>query len=136
MNERVILQKWLSVFGEGVDKTMLEEHVTSCGNLLWHLFTWGEVPCLEGEEASRAFDALSYTEAIRFYDGYAGHIENVAAVPKLSARQVEQDKAGDVYITAADFSWTYVRTHEHRIGLGPYLCIKRNKTTISPEVSV
>ena len=124
MNERVILQKWLSVFGEGVDETMLETHVTSCGNLLWHLFTWGEVPCLEGEKARRAFDALSYAEAIRFYDGYAGHIEEIAKVEKLSAEDVEQDSASDVYITAKDFSWTYVRTHE--LGLGPYLCLKNS----------
>jgi len=128
MNEREILQKWLSVFGEGVNKTMLGTHVTSYGNLLWHLFTWGEVPCLEGEKARRAFDALSYAEAIRFHDGYAGHIEGITTVEKLSAEDVEQDSASDVYITAKDFSWTYVRTHE--FGLGPYFCLKKSALNI------
>ena len=128
MNEREILQTWLSVFGEGVNKTMLGTHVTSCGNHLWHLFTWGGVPCLEGEKARRAFDALSYAEAIRFYDGYAGHIEGITTVEKLSAEDVEQDSASDVYITAKDFSWTYVRTHE--FGLGPYFCLKKSALNI------
>ncbi len=124
VNEREILQKWLDLFGRDVDMHLLETHVTSCGNHLWHLFTWGEVPCLEGEKARRAFDALSYAEAIRFYDGYSGHIEEISTVEKLSAEDVEQDSASDVYITAKDFSWTYVRTHE--FGLGPYLCMKKS----------
>ena len=56
----------MSTFGKGVDKNIMEEHVTSYGNLLWHLFTWGEVPCLKGEDARKAFDELQYEEAIRY----------------------------------------------------------------------
>ena len=123
MDEQKLMEKWLSVFGKGVDKTLIAEHVTSHGNLLWHLFTWGSVPCLSGDEARAAFDALEYTEAIRFYDGYAGHIEKVSTVEKLSAKRVDKDKGFDVYIVAKDFSWTYVRTHE--CWLGPYFCRKK-----------
>jgi len=122
MNDRELLGKWLAVFGKGVDQTLMEEHVLSYGNLLWHLFTWGNVPCLKGDAARAAFDALEYTQAVRFYDGYAGHIEGGRVVEKLSAESVEKDKNSDVYIVAEDFTWTYVRTHED--GLGPYLCIK------------
>ena len=123
MSETELMNKWLSVFGAGVDKQIIEEHVTSYGNLLWHLFTWGEVNCLKGEEAKKVFDELQYDEAIRFYDGYAGHIEKAAVIGKLSAKQVEKDRECDVYIVAEDFSWTYVRTHEDG-WCGPYLCIK------------
>ena len=98
------------------------EDVASYGNLLWHLFTWGEVPCLRGEDAKRAFDKLEYEEAIRFYDGYAGHIEKVSLIDKITAKKVDKDRESDVYIVAEDFSWTYVRTHEE--GLGPYFCRK------------
>lgn len=116
-----LVKKWLSVFGKGVDKRLIEEHVTSYGNLLWHLFTWGEVPCLQGEEAKRAFDDLEYEEAIRFYDGYSSHIEKVSVIGKVSAKAVDKDKESDVYIVAENFSWTYVRTHE--VGwCGPYFC--------------
>jgi len=124
MDENALIKKWLSVFGKGVDKKLIEAHVTSYGNHLWHLFTWGNVPCLKGDEARAAFDALEYTEAIRFYDGYAGHIEKISDVGKLSAKQLDKDRGSDVYIVAKDFSWTYVRTHE--IGwCGPYLCMKK-----------
>ena len=120
MSETELMNKWLSVFGKGVEKEILEEHVTSYGNLLWHLFTWGEVTCLQGDEARKAFDELQYDTAIRFYDGYAGHIEKVSVIDKISAKKVDKDKKSDVYIVAKDFSWTYVRTHE--TGLGPYFC--------------
>ncbi len=122
MSETELMNKWLSVFGAGVDKQMMEEHVTSYGNLLWHLFTWGNVSCLQGHEARKAFDELQYEEAIRFYDGYASHIGNVSVVKKISAKKVDKDRERDVYIVAEDFSWTYVRTHEE--GLGPYFCRK------------
>ena len=74
-----------------------------------------------GEDAKRAFDELEYEEAIRFYDGYANHIEKVCVINKVSAKSVDKDKASDVYIVAKDFSWTYVRTHEEGV-CGPYFC--------------
>ena len=122
MSETELMNKWLSVFGAGVDKQIMEEHVTSYGNLLWHLFTWGNVSCLQGNEARKAFDEVQYDEAIRFYDGYASHVEKVCVIYKISAKKVDKDRASDVYIVAEDFSWTYVRTHEE--GLGPYFCKK------------
>lgn len=121
MADDALIKKWLSVFGKAVDKEIMKEHVTSYGNHLWHLFTWGEVPCLKEDEARKAFDELPYDEAIRFYNGYAGHIENVSVIEKITAKAVEKDRESDVYIVAKDFSWTYVRTHEQGL-CGPYLC--------------
>jgi len=123
MRESEVIKKWLSCFGRDVDGKLIEEHVTSQGNHLWHLFTWGEVPCLKGDEARKAFDALHYAEAIRFYDGYSNHIEEVAVIEKLTSLCVDEDEHSDVYVVAKDFSWTYVRTHE--ADLGPYFCEKR-----------
>lgn len=125
MNNNQLIEKWLSVFGKGVEKKMIEDHVIAQCNHLWHLFTWGNVECLEGDEARKAFDEIEYTEAIRFYDGYSNHIEKVSDVGKLSAKQLDKDRGSDVYIVAKDFSWTYVRTHE-RDWCGPYFCIKGN----------
>ena len=123
MDSCELIERWLSVFGEGVDKKLIADRVTSNGNHLWHLFTWGEVPCLSGDEARKAFDALEYTNAIRFYNGYSNHIEKVSVVNKLSAKKVDRNKESDVYVVAEDFSWTYIRTHE--FDLGPYLCVKK-----------
>ena len=126
MNHYELAKKWLSVFGADVEPELVQERVTSYGNYLWHLFTWGNVPCLEGADARKAFDSLSFTEAIRFYDGYDNHIENITEVGKLSAEELDQDFGNDVYIVAKDFSWTYVRTHE-RDCCGPYFCLKAGK---------
>ena len=124
MNEQELVEKWLSVFGEGVDQASLEEHVTSYGNYLWHLFSWEYVSCLEKDEARNAFDAPQYIEAIRFCGGYNSVIENISVVEKVSAQQMDDEDCSDVYIVAKDFSWTYVRTHE-TVMCGPYLCMKK-----------
>ena len=122
MENHELVEKWLAAFGKDVDKELINDHVTSYGNHLWHLFTWGNVPCISGDEARKIFDELVYTEAIRFYDGYSNHIDKITVIEKISANRVDKDKGSDVYIVAKDFSWTYVRTHEDN--LGPYLCIK------------
>ena len=44
MSEDELIRKWISVFGKDVEEGLIEEHVTSYGNHLWHLFTWGEIP--------------------------------------------------------------------------------------------
>ena len=100
MSETELVNKWIAVFGADVDKEILEEHVTSYGNHLWHLFTWGEVACRQGEEAKKAFDELQYDTAIRFYDGYSNHIEKVSVIDKISAKKVDKDRESDVYIVA------------------------------------
>ena len=122
MTDNELIKKWLWVFGREVDKKIIAEHVTSDGNYLWHLFTWGNADCLEGEEARNAFDALQYTRAIKFYDGRSNRIKDVSTVGRVSAKEVDEDTGRDVYFVAEDFSWTYVRTHEELCG--PYLCFK------------
>ena len=119
-----LVEKWLAAFGSGVDKKIIDEHVTSEYNYLWHLFTWGNAACLEGDEARDAFNKLHYTDAIKFHDGYGSYIEDVSfVVGKVSAKEIDEDPGRDVYLVGTDFSWTYVRTHEP--DFGPYLCIKK-----------
>ena len=122
---RQLVQKWLDAFAASVPQDILRDHVLESCNLLWHTFTWGEAACLEGEEAKRAFDTLDYTEAVCFEDGYSRfgfpRIRNVRTVGKMTAADL--DKYTDIYITAPDFSWTYVHTHEDPF-CGPYFCRK------------
>ena len=60
MDNYELVEKWLAIFGKDVDKKVINDHVTSYGNHLWHLFTWGNVPCISGDEARSAFDTLDY----------------------------------------------------------------------------
>lgn len=122
MNEQELIEKWISAFGENVNPEIIQNHVTAEYNYLWHLFTWGNVPCFEADEARKAFDELEYTEAIRFYDGRSNQIDDVSVVGKISAKEMDEDDGSDVYMVAKDFSWTYVRTHEREM-CGPYLCV-------------
>ena len=124
MDNQTIIKEWLSAFGKDVDAKIIQRHVTAYGNLLWHLFTWGEVPCIEGDDARKAFDDLQYTEAIIFYDGYSNSIEGVSCVGKFSADEIDRNENSDVYVVAKDFSWTYVRTHETEM-CGPYFCVRK-----------
>lgn len=118
--ENKLIRKWLDVFGGGVDQKNIVEHVLSYGNLLWHLFSYKYVHCLEGKAARTSFDKLNYSEVIVFCDGYSGSICDITEVGKLTALEIDNIPYSDVYIVAKDFSWTYVRTHERNCG--PYFC--------------
>lgn len=121
MTNNELIEDWLSVIGENVDDNLIKDHVTSYGNHLWHIFTWGNVPCLEGDEARTAFNSLQYIEGIKFYGGYSKHIDDVSMIGKITAEEIDKDTGSDIYIVAKDFTWTYVRTHES--ACGPYFCI-------------
>lgn len=112
---RAIADRWVSVFGAGADPQMIEEHVLNAG-YYWHLFSWVEVPCLEGEEARRAFDAMDYDEAYIFFD-WSFHVETIG---KTTAAELDKG-CSDVYVVDKNFRWTYVHTHEDGL-LGPYFC--------------
>lgn len=51
-----IVNRWISTFASGVSDEILNEHVFKDCNFLWHIFTWGNVTCLEGDKARKAFD--------------------------------------------------------------------------------
>ena len=112
---QAVADRWLSVFGAGADPQMIEEHVLNTP-YYWHLFSWVEVPCLEGEEARRAFDAMDYDEAYIFFD-WAFHVETIG---KTTAAELDEG-CSDVYVVDKDFRWTYAHTHEDGL-YGPYFC--------------
>ncbi len=118
MENNQIVKKWLESFGKNVPDSIIKNHVTSCGNHLWHIFTWGEVSCIEGDTANSAFDKLHYHKAIKFYGGYSAEITNISTINKVTSAKIDKERHTDVYIVAKDFSWTYVHTHES--DCGPY----------------
>ena len=115
-----IAEKWLKAFAKDVPHELLRAHVYEYGNYLWHIFSWELVECLSGDEARAAFDAQEYDCALSFRSGYSGEddflLEDISETGKVFSHQLEDIQ--DVYITASDFSWTYVHTHEGMCG--PY----------------
>ncbi|MBQ3123520.1 MAG: DUF4275 family protein [Firmicutes bacterium] len=130
LNEKDIFKKYIKAFASGVSDEFMQEHVLAPGNYLWHLFSWEGVPCLKGDEARAAFDALEFDRAIMFEAGFthiemhggmvmtakATAMENLRFCDKVSAAELEE--CDDTYVIAEDFSWTYVHTHEEMCG--PY----------------
>lgn len=114
----VVTKNWLFAFSSSVTEEIMKDHITSLSNHLWHIFTWGNVPCLTGDEARRAFDKLSFSKAIMFYGGYSNRINSIQLCDKIPASSLED--SGDVYIVDVNYQWTYVHTHESVCG--PYFC--------------
>ncbi len=127
MTDQKIINNWLYTFARDVDKSFIEDHVTSAGNFLWHIFSFEKVECLRDDAARRAFDSMEYDRAIRFHSGYSGQISDVCETGKILAEALDKEhkrNAQDVYIVAPDFSWTYVKTHENG-WCGPYFCYRK-----------
>lgn len=127
-DEQNIAMKWLAVFGGEVPYEIMQKYVLGGGtmaNHMWHVFTWGGVPCLTGDAARRAFNELQYKSALGFFGGwscgYGYKIENMRIIGKASA-EVLDGKRGDCYIIGKNFEWTYVKTHES--DCGPYFCMR------------
>ncbi len=95
----------------------MQSRVTG-GRNLWHICTWGQVPCLEGDTARQAFDALPCTPVLQYRES-ARRVETVGK-PLATDLEMETGVSTDVYIVDADFTWTYVHTHEE--DCGPYFC--------------
>ncbi len=119
---RELVDRWLKTFAADLPEDILREHVLKSCNFLWHVFGWGKTDFLQGDAAREAFDNLDYTEAVYFESGYSvsdyPRVRFISTVPKSPASRY--DTLDDVYVTAPDFSWTYVHTHE--TDCGPYFC--------------
>ena len=85
-----------------------------CG-YLWHVFSYNILSCYEKALARKAFDGLGKQEAVLLenIDDVAYRIKDVS-----SLKAQDLDKLEDIILTAKDFSWVYVKTHEPVCG--PY----------------
>ncbi len=127
MNEIEIVENWLSSFARNIPNDVLDNHVLGDCNFLWHIFTWGKVACLAGDEARAAFDKQKYKSAIMFCNGYSRNgvpqIDKLDLIEKIDASKLEE--TDDVYVVDRNFRWTYVHTHEEQCG--PYFCEKETE---------
>jgi len=115
-SRKVIRERWLDAFADGVSEADLGKHVLAKGNYLWHIFSWNLAEHLEGEAATAA---VPEGKCWLFYMEYppmgVAHVRAVTRdeIPSLPANL-------DWYLVDKDFTWTYVHTHES--DLGPYFC--------------
>ena len=109
---------WLSHFAIGIPQKKLQKHVLSEGNLLWHVFSHELLDTsafLEGQAARKAFDKVSKYGAL-CVDWFEDEPPYELPPELYSAKTLEGHT--EVYVVAADFSWTYIKTHESTCG--PY----------------
>ncbi|TPV41301.1 DUF4275 family protein [Bacillus dicomae] len=96
-----------------------------CG-YLWYIFSYEKKKCLEGTEAESAFHDEVKKDCYIFYQ----HCDDVLLIKDASLlsmddilRETDDMYKGDIYIVDKDFTWTFVKTHEHR-WYGPYFTRK------------
>ncbi|NWK71656.1 DUF4275 family protein [Bacillus paramycoides] len=88
----------------------------ACG-YFWHIFSYEKKKCLEGIEAESAFHNEVKKDCYIFYQ----HSNDVLLIKDASLlymddilRETDDFFKGDIYIVDKDFTWTFVKTHEHR----------------------
>ncbi len=98
-----------------------------CG-YLWHVFSYKILSCLEQGAAKKAFDDFEKKEAVLLenIDSIAFRIKDVST---LKAQDL--DTLQDIILTAKDFSWTYIKTHE--TVCGPYFYTVDLERDLAPE---
>ncbi len=134
MDDKEVMKKWLDVFGKNVHPKIMRNHVLAEYNFLWHIFTWGSIECFEEDEAKTKLDSLKDEEVIYFTGGYNNEIQNLSIIKKPTSYEIDIDEWSDIYVTAKDFSWTYVKTHES--GIGPYFAFGTAKVNKKWEARV
>lgn len=118
MTKDEFYSNWLAHFADGISNEDLQQYVVATGNLIWHIFSWellDDNKFLKGPEAKAAYDQIDKGGALYtkwFYD------EEVRKLPQQLHTAKALDEMVEVYVVAADFSWTYIKTHEDMCG--PY----------------
>ena len=115
-------KKWMSSFANGIDKKAIQKYVVSTGNYIWHIFSWKLLPqgsYLVGDAARQAYNNLSkeQRECALFIEPFEDGKSFSMSYRDSAAEKL--DDYMEIYVAAADFSWTYIKTHEDDY-CGPY----------------
>ena len=121
-------KEWYEAFAFNVPEKIMNQYVLENGNLPWHIFTWGEVDAIEGEDAKKRLIDQHF-DSVMVLCGYPDDFLKIKIVKSKRRLKKLLKYDGDLYITSMDFSWTFVKTHE--ISFGPYFKIRERNTLIS-----
>ena len=115
-SRKVIRERWLDAFADGVAEADLGKYVLAKGNYLWHIFSYDLREHLSGEAAAAAIPDDAFW---LFYMEYPPMgLAHVRAITREELSSLPEDL--DWYLVDKDFTWTYVHTHEP--ACGPYFC--------------
>lgn len=122
-SRKVLKNRWLDAFAEGVSEEDLGKRVLAEGNFLWHLFSWELVPCLEGNAARQALTEVPEETVYRFYYEYPPEgVPLTCSLTKAEALALPESETvmsgADWYLVDKNFTWTYAHPHEPE--RGPY----------------
>lgn len=116
-------KEWVREFAGTIPQEKIDQHVISYGNYIWHVFSWELLPreaYREGDAARAAYDAEDHTGAV-FFEPFADEEDGPRDENDASAAAL--DRRIEIYVVAADRSWSYIKTHEGD-GCGPYFIKK------------
>lgn len=117
-------EKWYAAFAADVAPDIMRENVKGCGCFPWHIFTFGGVQCLEGDDALKAYMNSTADEEVYVYIGYDFEDDWVETRKNDISELTHLMRSGtEIYIVSLDFTWTFVRTHEGD-WFGPYFLKK------------
>ncbi len=120
--KNIFWDRWLKEFVPDLTDDLYRKYIHK--QYLWHAFSWNIIPkekYLEGDEARKAYDKADKKGAVclqlDFEDEPTSLTEEFDTAEKLESS--EGDYA-EFYVIGANYSWTYIVTHENCMGLGPY----------------
>lgn len=100
----------------------------------WHAFSYSYTYSLKGIKAETAYDNLKAKEFFLISSNEQVPSYECNTISPPSAAEVrdflfENPDLFDMYISAPDFHWTMVFTHEQKHGLGPYFAFKASENS-------
>lgn len=117
--------KWREAFGRGVKESTGK---WTYKGIDWHAFSYRFAPCLRGAKAEDAFNRVASPPFVLLVThsethGYRcdGKVPSVANLQRLMA---ESRLPLDLYLSAVDYEWTMIITHEGQNGIGPFFAMK------------
>lgn len=115
-------KQWLAVFAKSISRQKIQKYVIGTGDLIWHVFSWKLLPegrFLTGDDARLAYDRLGrYPKETALFIEPFGEGKSFS-LPAHRATSKALEAYTEIYVTANDFSWTYIKTHEGDM-CGPY----------------
>ena len=118
MTKQKFCNQWLRHFAPGLSKKDYEDHIKD--QYIWHVFSWElmETPGLLVSDAARAaFDGADHSDCI-CCDLFGGGGVKMKLPALYDTAEKIDENLQVFYVVAADYSWTYIKTHEPNCG--PY----------------
>lgn len=106
-------RQWEQEFTTAVNRSVKRSIYFS--DFLWHVFSYGKLPCLTNDEAKNSFEDEKKLDCYAFYQR-----SDVAYLLEYAEALRAEDfiEEQDIYLVDTSFIWTYVQTHES--DCGPY----------------